>query len=172
MPSNDIETYLDSDLLAIENWGGKVQINNNFDYGDSNDLNEETLNIYENALNLTDSRELEIMNIKSMNESLLDHSYSSMNKSIIDLVSPIIDPQDNNSIESKSNLKEESESSYVPSTYFVSKSKEQPQVCYRESKKTSKYFKAYPEISQINALIGRKKKSACYLIVRFFHLSK
>ncbi|KMQ82770.1 kda protein in nof-fb transposable element-like protein, partial [Lasius niger] len=41
MPSNDVESYLDSDLLAIENWRGKVNVNNNFDY---DDFNKESVN--------------------------------------------------------------------------------------------------------------------------------
>ncbi|CAL1672428.1 unnamed protein product [Lasius platythorax] len=160
MPSNDVESYLDSDLLAIENWRGKVNVNNNFDY---DDFNKESVNdhiVSDIAPSLTGSRELEMINIKSSNKALLDHSYSSMNSSITDLVSPIINQQNNNFIESKSNLKGESESNYIPSTHLVSGSKEESQAYHHKSKKISKYFKAYPEVSQINALIGQRKKSA------------
>jgi len=79
IPSNDIESYLDSDLLAIENWRGKVDVKNNFDY---DDFNEESVNVdivSDIAPSLTDSREFGIINITSSNEALLDHSYSLMN---------------------------------------------------------------------------------------------
>jgi len=70
----------------------------------------------------------------------------------------MIDQQNNNFIESKNDLKGESASNYNP-THLVSGSKEQSQASHK-SKKISKYFKAYPEISQINTLIGQRKKSA------------
>lgn len=155
MPSNDTEDYLeDSDLLAVENWRGKVQVNDfnevsNFDYyKDPEDLNEEILNnrnICEDSSILTE--------IKS-NVSLLDHSYSSTNN----LVRPMVNLQNDNHIKSESNLKEDTKSSSTSSTHLVSKPKKL-QTCHCEPKNVNKYFKTYPEIRQRNAVVGQKKKS-------------
>lgn len=76
-----------------------------------------------------------------MNTSFLDHSYSSMSTLKTDLAS-------------SSNLNEESGS--IPSTHLV----EIKKLARVKKKKISKYFKAYPEIRQRNALVGQKKKSA------------
>lgn len=95
--SNDNKIYHDdSDLLAVENWRRKVQMNDNFDYHDPHDLNIEIsndCNVYENACKLVAttelSRELEITNknAKSLNTFFLDHSYSSISTLKTDLAS-------------------------------------------------------------------------------------
>lgn len=146
MVSNDNEVCHDSDLLAVENWRGKVQVNDNLDYHDLHDLNMEISNdhnVYENAHKLPRELETTNKNVISMNASFLDHSYSSMSTLKTDLAG--------------SNSNEESDS--IPSTHLVSKSNKPLEVCQNEKKKISKYFKTYPEIRQRNALVGQKKKS-------------
>jgi len=160
-PSSDIEAFIDSDLQAQENWRGKVEVNNNFNFENPDDLKEEILNdcnAYENVLSLTDLPREEIMNIESLNASLFDLSYASTNISITDLLSSTIDLQNSNHIKYENSLTEKSESSSIPLTSTLDlKSKEKLQVY--KSKKLSKYFQPYPKIRQINTLVKQNKKS-------------